>query len=88
MNKRNLAFDRTNYLLLALGMAIVIIGFILMSGSGSDLEAYNADIFSTRRITIAPITCLFGFVFMIYGVIRKPKNTETTANETEEGCAQ
>lgn len=42
MNKRNLAFDRTNYLLLALGMAIVIIGFILMSGSGSDLEAYNA----------------------------------------------
>ncbi len=88
MDKKNLAFDRVNYLLLAVGMAIVIIGFLLMSGSGSTVEAYNADIFSTRRITVAPITCLFGFVFMAYGVMHKPKDTEASAHETMEGDRQ
>lgn len=88
MDKKNLAFDRVNYLLLAVGMAIVIIGFLLMSGSGSSLEAYDADIFSTRRITVAPLTCLFGFLFMIYGVMHKPKGPSASANETEEGDKQ
>ena len=74
MNKRNFAFDRVNYILLAVGMAVVIIGFILMSGDGSTEAAYNPDIFSARRIKVAPVVCLAGFVSMIYAVIRKPKN--------------
>jgi hypothetical protein len=44
---RNYAFDRTNFLFLAIGFAIVIIGFILMSGPGSTEQAYNPDIFSS-----------------------------------------
>ena len=74
MSKRNFAFDKTNYILLAIGMAIIIVGFILMSGSGSNETTFNADIFSVRRIKVAPIVCFLGFIFMIYGILHKPKN--------------
>ena len=74
MDKKNLAFDKMNYILLAVGMAVVVLGFILMSGGSSDETASNPDIFSVRRIKVAPVVCLLGFVSMIYAVIRKPKN--------------
>lgn len=80
MDKRNFAFDKVNFILLAVGMAIVIIGFVLMSGSGSSDTVYNPDIFSVRRIKVAPVVCLVGFVSMIYAVIRKPK--DSNLNET------
>ena len=73
MDKRNFAFDRVNYILLAVGMAVVIIGFILMSGDGSTEAAYNPDIFSARRIKVAPVVCLFGYLFMVYAILKKPK---------------
>ena len=76
MDKRDLAFDKVNYILLAIGMAIVIIGFLLMSGSGSTETAYDPDIFSARRIKVAPVVCLVGFVSMIYAVVRRPKYKE------------
>jgi membrane-bound ClpP family serine protease len=76
MDKRDLAFDKVNYILLAIGMAIVIIGFLLMSGSGSTETAYDPDIFSARRIKVAPVVCLVGFVSMIYAVVRRPKDKE------------
>lgn len=72
MNK--FAFDKVNYILLAIGMIIIIIGFILMSGSGSNETVFNAEIFSVRRIKIAPAVCFFGFIFMIYGIMHKPKD--------------
>ena len=74
MDKRDFAFDRMNYILLAVGMAVVIIGFLLMSGSGSTYTNYNPDIFSARRIKVAPVVCLLGFVSMIYAVVRRPKS--------------
>jgi len=76
MEKKDFAFDRLNYILLAVGMAIVIIGFLLMSGDGSTDTAYNPDIFSARRIKVAPLVCLAGFVSMIYAVVRRPKSNE------------
>lgn len=72
--KRVFAFDRTNFMLLAAGMAVVILGMILMSGSGSTEETFNPDIFSVRRVKVAPAVCLFGYLFMIYGILRKPRN--------------
>ena len=74
MNNNNFAFDKVNFILLAIGMIAVIVGFILMSGPGSTEDVFNPDIFSVRRIKIAPAVCLFGFIFMIYGIIRKPKD--------------
>lgn len=74
MDKKNFAFDKMNFILLAIGMAVVIVGFILMSGSGSTETGYDPDIFSPRRIKVAPVVCLLGFVSMIYAVMRKPKD--------------
>ena len=73
MDKKDFAFDKMNYILLAVGMAIVVLGFILMSGGGSTDTSYDPDIFSARRIKVAPVACLLGFVSMIYAVMRKPK---------------
>lgn len=73
MDKEKFAFGKTNFMLLAAGMAIIIIGFLLMTGPGSTEGFFEPDIFSTRRIVIAPMVCLFGFVFMIYGILHKTK---------------
>ena len=74
MEKRNFAFDKVNFILLAISIAVVVVGFILMSGPASTEAAYNPDIFSVRRIKVAPVVCLLGFVSMIYAVVRKPKD--------------
>ena len=55
MDKRNLAFGKTNFIMLAVGIAIVVIGFILMSGSGSTETMFDPGIFSARRIKVAPV---------------------------------
>ena len=77
MDKKSFAFDKTNFILLAIGMIVIIIGFLLMSGLGSTETAFEPDIFSVRRIKIAPAVCLFGFLSMIYAVLRKPKTQKT-----------
>ena len=74
MDKRNYAFGKTNFILWAVGMAIVILGFVLMSGAGSDESVFSADIFSARRIKLAPAVCFIGFISVIYAIIRKPKD--------------
>ena len=74
MDKKDFAFDKVNYLLLAVGMIIVVIGFLLMTGPSSTDTAFEPDIFSARRTKLVPVVCLFGFVSMIYAVVRKPKN--------------
>ena len=80
MDKRNFAFDRTNYILLAAGAAVVIIGFILMSGSGSDVTTFDPEIFSARRIRVAPVVALFGFLFIIYAILHKPADKQEENN--------
>lgn len=74
MNKEKFAFDKTNFILLAIGMVVVIVGFLLMTGPSSTPTNFEPDIFSVRRIKVAPVVCLLGFVFIIYAVVRKPKD--------------
>lgn len=74
MDKRNLAFDKVNFILIAIGMAIVILGFILMSGGGSNENVFDNDIFSVRRVKVAPVVCFLGFISIIYAIVRKPKD--------------
>ena len=74
MNKRNFQFDKMKYLLLAVGFIIIVVGFLLMTGPGSTETHYEPDIFSFRRIKLAPTVCFFGFIFIIYAIMRKPKN--------------
>ena len=61
-DKQKFAFDKVNFILLAIGMAIVIIGFLLMTGPTSSETVFEPDIFSVRRIKVAPVVCLFGFI--------------------------
>ena len=68
-----MAFSKKNYILLAIGMAIVIIGLVLMSGEGSEEGVFNPDIFSVRRIKVAPVISLFGFIFIMFAIMYKPK---------------
>lgn len=76
---RDFAFDKVNYILLAIGMAVVVAGFLLMSGDGSTDTAYNPDIFSARRVRVAPLVCLAGFVSMIFAVVYRKKGGEDKA---------
>lgn len=73
MNREKFAFDKTNFILLAVGMAVVIVGFVLMTGPSSSPTHFEPDIFSVRRIRVAPLVCLAGFVSIIYAVARRPK---------------
>ena len=75
-DKQKFAFDKVNFILLAIGMAIVIIGFLLMTGPTSSETVFEPDIFSVRRIKVAPVVGLFGFISIIYEVLRKPKTKE------------
>jgi membrane-bound ClpP family serine protease len=68
------ALGRENYRLLLIGFGIIVLGFILMIGGGSkDPNVFSEEIFSFRRITLAPIVVLFGFAFEIYAIMKKPK---------------
>ncbi|MBL7985904.1 MAG: DUF3098 domain-containing protein [Flavobacteriales bacterium] len=72
-HENELAFTRTNYRLLLIGIGIVILGYILMAGGGSgDPEVFIAEeVFSDRRITVAPIVCIIGYLFVVYAIMKK-----------------
>ncbi len=69
----DMAFTATNYRLLLIGLAIVVVGFILMSGGGNgDPNSFDEGaIFSARRITVAPIVVLAGYLFVVYAILKK-----------------
>lgn len=76
MNKSKFAFGKQNYILLLIGVAAIIIGFILMGGPGSTETHFEPDIFSFRRIKLAPAISFFGFLFIIYAIMHKPQNSK------------
>ena len=67
-------FEKVNYKILFVGIAVIAVGFILMSGGGSDNPAvFNPEIFSFRRIRLAPTLVLIGFGITIYSILKNPK---------------
>ncbi len=75
MDKRNLAFGKVNFIMLAIGLAIVIIGFILLSGGSSTETTFDPSIFSARHIKVAPVVTFIGFISIIGAIIYRPKDT-------------
>ncbi|KAB2826733.1 MAG: DUF3098 domain-containing protein [Bacteroidales bacterium] len=63
---------KINLYLIVAGFAIIIIGFMLMTGSSTEVE-FNPDIFSQRRITVGPMISFFGFLFIIFAILFKPR---------------
>lgn len=75
--KETFALGKENYKLMIIGIVVIIIGFLLMMGGGSeDPKVFNPEVFSFRRITLAPMVVLAGFLFEIYAIMKKPKTTE------------
>lgn len=75
--KLNFALGRENYKLLAIGFVIIVIGFLLMLGGRTkDPNEFSNNIFSFRRITLAPIVVLAGFIFEIWAIMKRPKDAE------------
>ena len=67
-------FERQGYLIILAGIFLIIIGFALMSGGGSDdPKIFNPEIFSWRRISLAPSVVMCGFALQIYAIMRRPK---------------
>ncbi|NLV53672.1 MAG: DUF3098 domain-containing protein [Bacteroidales bacterium] len=72
----NLAFSKINYILLVVGFAIIVLGFILMGGGATSEEAFNPEIFSDLHIKAAPMVCLFGFLFEIVAILWPSKESK------------
>lgn len=69
-------FERENYKFMIIGLAVIALGFILMAGGGSDdPNVFNPDIFSWRRIRLAPTVVLIGFAIEVYAILLKPKSS-------------
>ena len=73
-NKHEFLFEKINYKILLIGIAVIVIGFILMSGGGSnDPKVFNEAVFNFRRIRLAPTMVLIGFGITIYAILKNPK---------------
>lgn len=73
-NKHEFLFEKINYKILLIGIGVIALGFILMSGGGSDdPTVFNESVFDFRRIRLAPTTVLIGFGITIYAILKNPK---------------
>lgn len=79
MTKQDFAFGKENFIIIGVALVIIVFGFILMSGGGSeDPTAFNPEIFSTRRIVIAPVVTVIGFLLVIVGILFNSKNKKVS----------
>lgn len=78
MAKRDFAFGKENFILIAVAVLLIVIGFVLMSGGGSsDGVSFNPEIFSSRRIVVAPVITVLGFFLVIVGILWNRKGNKT-----------
>lgn len=78
-NKFDFPIKKENLRIIFIGLAINLIGYLLMIGGGADnpAEFHEKELFSTVRITVSPILIIAGFVIMIYGIMKKSKNSNS-----------
>ena len=73
-NKQEFLFGKRNYTIMLIGLAVITLGFILMSGGGSeDPNVFNPEIYSWRRIRLAPTLVILGLGIEIYAILSNPK---------------
>ena len=73
LNKKTFVFEKKNYLAMIIGLALITLGFILMSGGGSeDPNVFNPEIYNFRRIKLAPTLVLIGFGIQVYAILLNP----------------
>jgi len=76
-------FGKENYTLMIGGIVLILLGFLLMSGgkAANPTEFHYDEIYSFRRITLAPLMVMLGFAVEVYAIMKKPKETNTTTAE-------
>lgn len=73
IHKPDFVFGKKNYIVMAIGIAVIALGFILMAGGGSDdPNVFNPDIYNFRRIRLAPTIVLIGFGIEVYAILLNP----------------
>ena len=73
-NSEDFIFGKKNYQVMLIGIIFIIVGFILMSGGGSDdPNVFNPEIYNFRRIRLAPTLVLIGFAIQVYAILLNPK---------------
>lgn|SRR3990172_11780481 len=79
------ALPKENYMYIIAGVVVLVIGFLLMTGGASDdPNKFSPEIFSTRRLTVAPIVLLIGFGIIFYAIMRKPKAADKSSDSPTE----
>ncbi len=74
--KPEFLYDKANYKFLLIGIIVIAVGFILMAGGGSDdPKVWNEDIFSFRRIRLAPTVVIIGFGITVYSIFKNSKKS-------------
>jgi uncharacterized membrane protein len=83
--QKTFVFNRSNYILLLVGIGLNILGFLLMIGGAAETqEAFNeADLFSHIRITLSPILIVLGYIVIIFSIMKKPKTEEKKDQDSE-----
>lgn len=84
-NEPQYIFERKNYIWMLIGLAFIAVGFLLMIGGGSeDPQVFNPDIYSWRRIRLAPTLILIGLAIEVYAILMQPKKpTDSSLTEKE-----
>ena len=84
--KAGLQFGKENYMIILIGIGVLIIGYLLMAGGSSDdPNVFNKEeVYHWRRITVAPIVVIGGYVIMIYAIFKRPKSAKSEAEPTPE----
>ena len=79
--KPEFAFSKINFILLAIGIAIVMVGLLLMSGGGTTVEQFDPEIFNAQRIRVAPMVTFFGYLFIVVAILYRRKSNSTEVEE-------
>lgn len=73
MARRDFAFGKENFVWIGISVLCIVLGFVLMSGGGSGDYSFNPEIFSARRVVVAPVVTVAGFALMIFGILKTNK---------------
>lgn len=76
-------FTKVNFWMMGTCLVLIIVGFLLMSGGGSEVEnGFSPEVFSTRRIIVGPLLAFLGFLFMAFAIIWTPKSEKDNNNQS------
>ena len=82
--KQQFAFTKINFILLAVGIAIIMAGLLLMSGGGTTIEQFDPEIFNAQRIRVAPMVTFFGYLFIVVAILYRGKSKSTEVENRKE----